>query len=162
MAEPSPSEIAYEEAYIDQSRQINVAVSNGICLGIAFVAVLLRFISRRLAGTNNGADDWWAWIALTLFTLYIIAYSFNAHYGLGRHLILITNLKGFIIVRLALLSLLILHRLVRLTKKLSCSLIFCRHYRTISPSSSLRFHSFSSTAESSLRDGSNTLCLPRE
>ena len=64
MAEPSPSEIAYEEAHIDQSRQINIAVSNGICLGIAFVAVLLRFISRRLAGTNNGADDWWAWIAL--------------------------------------------------------------------------------------------------
>lgn len=97
MAEPSPSEIAYEEAHINQSRQINIAVSNGICLGIAFVAVLLRFISRRLAGTINGADDWWAWIALTLFTLYIIAYSFNAHYGLGRHSILITNLKGFII-----------------------------------------------------------------
>lgn len=64
MAEPSPSEIAFEQAHIHQSRQIDIAVSNGICLGIAFVAVLLRFISRRLAGTSNGPDDWWAWIAL--------------------------------------------------------------------------------------------------
>ena len=64
MAEPSPSEIAYEKAHIDQSRQINLAVSNGICLGIAFIAVLLRFISRRLAKTHNGKDDWWTWTAL--------------------------------------------------------------------------------------------------
>ena len=64
MAEPSPSEIAYEKAHINQSRQVNLAVSNGICLGIAYIAVLLRFISRRLAKTPNGKDDWWTWIAL--------------------------------------------------------------------------------------------------
>ena len=34
-----------------------------------------------------------------LYTVNIIAYSCNAHYGLGRHSILIKNLKGFIIVR---------------------------------------------------------------
>ena len=64
MANISASEIAYEKAHIGESRQIDIAVSNGICLSIGFVAVLLRFISRRLAGTNNGPDDWWAWTAL--------------------------------------------------------------------------------------------------
>ena len=126
MANPSASEIAYEKAHVEESRQRNIAVSNAICLSIAFVAVLLRFISRRLAGTNNGPDDWWAWTALVskvasqkdigvcanvgqlLFTLYIISYSFNVHYGLGRHAILITNRKGYLIVRLALIQLLVL------------------------------------------------------
>ena len=64
MADISPSEIAYEKAHIHQSRQVNLAVSNGICLGIAYIAVLLRFISRRLAKTPNGKDDWWTWAAL--------------------------------------------------------------------------------------------------
>ena len=64
MAELSPSEIAQENAHIHQSRQINLDVSNGICLAIAYIAVLLRFISRRLAKTPNGKDDWWTWIAL--------------------------------------------------------------------------------------------------
>ena len=123
MANSSASEIAYEKAHVEESRRTNIAVSNGICLTIAFVAVLLRFISRRLAGTNNGPDDWWAWAALVskvasrkdigvcanvgqlLFILYIISYSYNVHYGLGRHAILITNLKGYMIVRLALVHL---------------------------------------------------------
>ena len=64
MTETDPSEIAYEQAHIDQSRQMNMAVSNAICLGVAFVAVLLRLLSRRLAGTKNAADDWWVWTAL--------------------------------------------------------------------------------------------------
>lgn len=64
MAQPLPSEIAYEKAHVNQSRQIDIAVSNGICLGIAYIALLLRFLSRRLARTKIGADDWWALIAL--------------------------------------------------------------------------------------------------
>ena len=64
MAQLTPSEIAYENAHIDQSRQINMAVSNGVCLGVASIAVLLRIISRRLARAKNRADDWWAWNAL--------------------------------------------------------------------------------------------------
>ena len=64
MAELSPSEIANEEPYIDQNRQTVLSVCNGIFLAIAYIAILLRFISRRLAKTHNGKDDYWIWIAL--------------------------------------------------------------------------------------------------
>lgn len=64
MAEPSPSDMAAENPYIDQSRQIVLSVCNAILLAIAYIAVLLRFISRRLAKTHIGKDDWWIWTAL--------------------------------------------------------------------------------------------------
>ena len=64
MASVPASESAYEKAHINDSRQVGIAVSNGICIGVAFIAVLLRFVSRRLAKTDNGPDDWCAWSAL--------------------------------------------------------------------------------------------------
>ena len=64
MAAPSPSEIAYEEAHIGDSRQLGIAISNGVCYGVAVVAVLLRLVSRRLSQAGNRVDDWWAWIGL--------------------------------------------------------------------------------------------------
>lgn len=114
MAAPSAADIEYQKAHINDDRRIGIAVSNGVCLGVAVIAVTLRYVSRRLTKSKNLADDWWAWIGLVVlpglrlnkisdffqlsFTAYIIGYSVIVHFGLGRHTILVTNLKGFVVV----------------------------------------------------------------
>jgi len=70
MGSLSEAEIEYQKAHIQQNRQLGIAVSNGICLGLAFIAVLLRITARRLAHTRIGVDDWWAWISLVISPLH--------------------------------------------------------------------------------------------
>lgn len=70
MASLSEAEIEYEKAHIKQNRQLGIGVSNGICLGLAFIAVLLRITARHLARTRVGVDDWWAWISLVISPLH--------------------------------------------------------------------------------------------
>ena len=64
MALPSPSEITYQKAHMQDDRRIGIIISNVVCFVLATAAVILRFISRRLAGTKHGWDDWWMLAAL--------------------------------------------------------------------------------------------------
>ncbi|KAF6235596.1 hypothetical protein HO173_006279 [Letharia columbiana] len=97
MATLSPSEIAFQRSHIGDDRRTGITVSNVICYTLAVVAVLLRVFSRRLAQVEHRADDWWIWGALFLFTVYIAAYQVLVHFGLGRHVVLVTNTKGFVV-----------------------------------------------------------------
>lgn len=114
MSLPTTEQIAYEKAHMKDDRRVGIAVSNGICLGIGIVAVLLRIFSRRLSKSGQGIDDWLTWAALVglsfsakmiltylhqiWYMLYTASYQMAVHYGLGRHSILITDLKGFVVV----------------------------------------------------------------
>lgn len=114
MSLPTTAQIAYQKAHIKDDRRVGIAVSNGICLGVGIVAVLLRNFSRRLSRSGQGIDDSLTWAALVglsfsaqlfltylcqiWYMLYISAYQVAVHYGLGRHSILITDLKGFVVV----------------------------------------------------------------
>ena len=49
MAAPSAADIEYQKAHINDDRRIGIAVSNVVCLGVAVVAVILRYVSRLLA-----------------------------------------------------------------------------------------------------------------
>ena len=60
----SPSQIAYQEEHIGDDRRIGIAVTDGICYGLAFFAVVLRVYCRCLARIKFGPDDWWIWAAL--------------------------------------------------------------------------------------------------
>lgn len=63
----SPAQIAYQKEHIGDDRRIGIAVSNAVCYGLAFFAVVLRIYSRRLARIPFGADDWWIWGAFVRF-----------------------------------------------------------------------------------------------
>ena len=114
MATPSAAEIAYQTAHSSDDRRPTVIVPNIVCPIAAYVAVLLRFESRRIARTKLRADDWWIVAGLVrrrsrsskekakyaqIFTTgYAVSYSLTVKYGMGRHAIFITNVKSFTIV----------------------------------------------------------------
>ena len=123
MATLSPSEIAYQKAHVHDDKRWGITVSDVVCIVVAAVAVLLRFISRRLAGAEHRGDDWWIWTALVrtsqsstvvstpkmtidflqfIYTGYVVGCQFLVHYGMGRHSILMPNIKGFVVVSISL------------------------------------------------------------
>ncbi|MCJ1454842.1 hypothetical protein MMC28_005195 [Mycoblastus sanguinarius] len=97
MSTPAPTEIAFQKAHIHDDQRIEMAVVIAVCLAVAYTAVFLRYVSRRLAGTKFGKDDGWVCAALVSQTLYSTAYSVMIHYGFGRHSILVTNIKGLVV-----------------------------------------------------------------
>jgi hypothetical protein len=64
MSLPTPAQIAYQKAHIQDDKRVGIAVSNGICLGVGIAAVLLRYLSRRFSRSEQGMDDWLTWAAL--------------------------------------------------------------------------------------------------
>lgn len=53
-----PAEAAYQLSHIHDSRVRDIVSSHIACLVIATVAVVLRFVARRMSGTRVGGDDW--------------------------------------------------------------------------------------------------------
>jgi hypothetical protein len=63
MALPA-AEIRYQQLHIEDDRSPDVIASIAICLPAAYLAVALRFVSRRVAGAKLLWDDWLIVIAL--------------------------------------------------------------------------------------------------
>ncbi|MCJ1272070.1 hypothetical protein MMC22_011977 [Lobaria immixta] len=102
MALPTPEEIQYQEDHIHDDRSGDIVTSHAICITIAVIAVLFRFISRRMCKASIQADDWMIIVALLLAAGEVggglvcmhnlpECVSFNG----GKHSILLTNPKGF-------------------------------------------------------------------
>ena len=64
MASLSPSEISYQESHVGENRSVEIITASAICLTAAYVAVVLRFVSRRLSKTALEGDDYTIMIAL--------------------------------------------------------------------------------------------------
>lgn len=64
MAVPSSSSLVFQQTHIHDDRRGGIITVNVLTLIIAYTAVLLRYLSRRLAGTSFGADDGWICVAL--------------------------------------------------------------------------------------------------
>lgn len=64
MAQLSPAEIQYELEHIRQDRAPNIIASYAICLSLACIAVVLRFVARRISRASLQADDFTVAIAL--------------------------------------------------------------------------------------------------
>ena len=54
----SPAELKYEAANIKDDRSKDLVVSSIICITCAIIAVILRFIARRLSKAKIMADDY--------------------------------------------------------------------------------------------------------
>lgn len=55
---PTAAEVQYMEMHIGDNRKASLIVVSAICLTVAFLAVAMRFLSRRLLRAEYKADDW--------------------------------------------------------------------------------------------------------
>lgn len=53
-----PEEAQYQLAHIHDSKRKSIATAYIICVPIIFLAVIMRFVSRRIGRTALRADDW--------------------------------------------------------------------------------------------------------
>lgn len=53
-----PGEAQYQLAHVNDSKRVQSAIAYTICLSVTFLAVVMRFLSRRIGRTEYGADDW--------------------------------------------------------------------------------------------------------
>ena len=55
---PSPAKLVFEQQHITDDRSANLIAANVVCVTLGFIAVCMRFISRRMAKIAYKADDW--------------------------------------------------------------------------------------------------------
>ena len=89
------SAILYQEEHLADNRKPSLIIASAICLSTAYIAVFLRFVSRRVARNSLGADDYTVLVALFFTSVFVVVVLIDVHYGLGRHLILVTNGAAF-------------------------------------------------------------------
>lgn len=58
MATPSPQELHYQEEHRNENRGPEIISALAIMLAMAYVAVGLRFVSRRMVRAKLLYDDW--------------------------------------------------------------------------------------------------------
>ena len=51
--------LIYQEAHTEDTRVKRLVGSAIVCLVIAYISVLLRFLARRIGRSTLQADDWW-------------------------------------------------------------------------------------------------------
>ncbi|KAL8979780.1 MAG: hypothetical protein Q9205_004968 [Flavoplaca limonia] len=54
----SKEEIQYQLDHIGDNRVNDIVVSNSLCIGLAAIAVLLRFVARSLSKAKVAGDDY--------------------------------------------------------------------------------------------------------
>ena len=53
-----PQEAQYQLAHVHDNRKASIAATYAICLPMAFIAIIMRFWSRRIGRVLYGLDDW--------------------------------------------------------------------------------------------------------
>ena len=61
-----PKEVQYELAHLNDGRELSVAAAYIVCVAIILLAVIMRFVSRRIGRIKYEADDWTMVVALVL------------------------------------------------------------------------------------------------
>lgn len=54
----------YQLAHVSERQTKEIAATYSICLPLALVAILMRFVSRRIGRSSYGADDWMIIVAM--------------------------------------------------------------------------------------------------
>ncbi|KAF2179539.1 hypothetical protein K469DRAFT_441568, partial [Zopfia rhizophila CBS 207.26] len=93
----TPAQIEYMTAHVQDNRRTRYIIANAICLAVATVAFVLRFISRRLGCVKLGVDDWFIVVGMFLTTAYVTMLFVLLRFGMGRHIILVKDARGLTI-----------------------------------------------------------------
>ncbi|CAD6594535.1 MAG: hypothetical protein ASARMPRED_000617 [Alectoria sarmentosa] len=87
-----PAEARYQLSHVNDSKDASTAAAYAICLPMAIIAIIMRFVSRRMGRTPYGADDWVIVLAFVLAVAFSTAANLcTFKYGAGRHEILMTD-----------------------------------------------------------------------
>lgn len=65
-----PEEAQYQLAHIDDDKTVGMATAYIVSLTISVLAVIMRFVSRRIGRAKYGADDWIMLVALVNMLFY--------------------------------------------------------------------------------------------
>lgn len=90
----TPDQLAHQFANVHDNVQPNIYAACGICLLSAYLAVTLRFVSRRLKHAPLGGDDYTIIVALvrrihaTRRNIYILKVYLGLHHRLCRNVYL--------------------------------------------------------------------------
>ncbi|KAI2471799.1 hypothetical protein F4781DRAFT_420450 [Annulohypoxylon bovei var. microspora] len=71
----TPEQIEYVQDHAGETRVPSIHISNGIRIGAATIAVILRFFARRVGRTGLGKDDYCLFVAYVLYVCYATAFS---------------------------------------------------------------------------------------
>ncbi|KAI0456253.1 hypothetical protein F5B21DRAFT_522714 [Xylaria acuta] len=93
--EPSEQELEWQLEHRDETQ---VAGLIAACVSTAIVSVIiigLRFLSRRLlhGRLRLEADDWLLLVAWALFAILDVSWAVGTRYGIGRHTVVVTNVR---------------------------------------------------------------------
>ncbi|KAL8956223.1 MAG: hypothetical protein Q9193_006193 [Seirophora villosa] len=91
MDRPSPAEIQYQLQHIHDDRSNEIIAALGVCMGIAIIAVLLRFVARHLKRAPLEGDDWTIVAGLLCAIGFVVSQLVAVSLGVGRHAVLITD-----------------------------------------------------------------------
>lgn len=70
----SPQAIAEQKVHMNDDRRKDVVIAAVVCLAVAMIAVVLRFLSRRLAKARILWDDYMIIVGLVSIMDYILAH----------------------------------------------------------------------------------------
>ena len=66
-----PEEAEYQLAHINDSKIGSTATAYIICVPIGVLAVIMRFVSRRIGRTAYGADDWTVVVGMVTYGFFM-------------------------------------------------------------------------------------------
>ena len=70
-----PAEAKYQLAHIKDSKRVATLIAYVVSASLSLVAVIMRFVSRRIGRTKYGADDWVMLAALVFKVSYRLRIS---------------------------------------------------------------------------------------
>ena len=89
------SAVLDQEKHINDNKQPDIIAASAICLPLAYIAVILRLVARRLGRIPLGADDYTVLTALFFTSVFVAMVLTGVYYGEGRHWILVNNVTAY-------------------------------------------------------------------
>ncbi|KAJ9239777.1 hypothetical protein DTO169E5_4289 [Paecilomyces variotii] len=85
----TPEQIQYQMSHKDDDRRAGIVASISIMLVVAYGAVILRVVARRIGRVPLKMDDWMIMVGLFLTTCFAIGCFLSVALGMGRHAIMV-------------------------------------------------------------------------
>ncbi|KAJ9364173.1 hypothetical protein DTO280E4_1936 [Paecilomyces variotii] len=85
----TPEQIQYQMSHKDDDRRAGIVASISIMLAVAYGAVILRVVARRIGRVPLKMDDWMIMVGLFLTTCFAIGCFLSVALGMGRHAIMV-------------------------------------------------------------------------
>ncbi|KAF2645719.1 hypothetical protein P280DRAFT_513611 [Massarina eburnea CBS 473.64] len=126
MKHPTPAQISYMRAHIDDDRRPWLIGTNVTFVVMAVISVCMRFWARKKIGVWLGIDDWLicgAAFCIICHGSFVIS---TIQYGMGRHVILAANARMMAVTNLVAMT---FYNVCLTLTKLSILALYARMFR---------------------------------